>query len=297
MNNNADFLPKFTLDQLADCVAMKVDYFNRQLNPDNVWNIETVIKPCRMIEDEPRYVNSVIVEAKKDNVHFVSGTNIKQYHAILTRIYILLYYRNRDDECFKKYVFPRLINNMGVYSDDKILKVKINQEIDKIKEQDKLFEQARKSPKSQQEVNNQTDIDYNKTVEELQRQIVKLTIDNNTLKEENHKLSSPTDDVVIKLQAKIRQKEDEKTEILKELLLPIFFNQENDVVDFLGKINGLQDNEITDLVYEWAHKERKISTKQCNSPLWKILHAFKYYNATSTNWDTALRNHPKINSK
>lgn len=297
MNNNANFLPKFTLDQLADCVAMKVDYFNRQLNPDNVWNIETVIKPCRMIEDEPRYVNSVIVEAKKDDVHFVSGTNIKRYHAILTRIYILLYYRNRDDECFKKYVFPRLINNMGVYSDDKILKVKINQEIDKIKEQDKLFEQARKSPKSQQEVNNQTDIDYNKTIEELQRQIVKLTIDNNTLKEENHNLSSPTDDVEIKLQAKIRQKEDEKTEILKELLLPIFFNQENDVVDFLGKINGLQDNEITDLVYEWAHKERKISTKQCNSPLWKILHAFKYYNATSTNWDTALRNHPKINSK
>ena len=36
MNNNADFLPKFTLDQLADCVAMKVDYFNRHLNPDNV---------------------------------------------------------------------------------------------------------------------------------------------------------------------------------------------------------------------------------------------------------------------
>lgn len=293
MNNNADFLPKFTLDQLADCVAMKVDYFNRLLNPDNVWNIETVIKPCRMIEDEPRYVNSVIVEAKKDNVPFVSGTNIRRYHAILTRIYILLYYRNRDDECFKKYVFPRLINNMGVYSDDKILKVKINQEIDKIKEQDKLFEQARKSPKSQQEVNNHTDIDYNKIFEEQQRQIVKLTIDNNTLKEENHKLSSPTDDVVIKLQAKIRQIEDEKTEILKELLLPIFFNQENDVVDFLGKINGLQDNEITDLVYEWAHKERKISTKQCNSPLWKILHAFKYYNTTSTNWDTALRNHPK----
>lgn len=297
MNNNTDFLPKFTLDQLADCVAMKVDYFNRQLNPDNVWNIETVIKPCRMIEDEPRYVNSVIVEAKKDIVCFIPGTNIKRYHTILTRIYILLYYRNRDDECFKKYVFPRLINNMGVYSEDKILKVKINQEIDKIKEQDKLFEQARKFPKSQQEVNNQTDIDYNKTFEEQQRQIVKLTIDNNTLKEENHKLSSPTDDVVIKLQAEIRQKEDEKTEILKELLLPIFFCQENDVVDFLGKINGLQDNEITDLVYEWAHKERKISTKQCKSPLWKILHAFKYYNATSTNWDTALRNHPKINSK
>lgn len=297
MNNNADFLPKFTLDQLADCVAMKVDYFNRHLNPDNVWNIETVIKPCQMIEDEPRNVNTVIVEAKKDTSHFESGTNVLRYHARLTRIYILLYYRNRDDEFFKKYVFPRLINNMGAYGADNILKVKINQEIDKIKEQDKLLEQARKSPKSQQEVNNQADIDYNKTIAEQQRLIDKLTNDNNTLREENRKLASPTDDAVIKLRAEIRQKDDEKTDILKELLVPIFYSREDDVMDFLDKINGLQDNEITDLVYEWTHKERKISTKQCNSPLWKILHAFKYYKATSTNWDTALRNHPKINSK
>ena len=296
MNNNTDFLPKFTLDQLADCVAMKMEYFKRRLNPDTVWNIETVIKPCRMIEDEPRYVNTVIVEVKKDTSSFEPGTNIKRYHAILTRIYILLYYRNRDNECFKKYVFPRLINNMGGYGVDNILKYKINQEIDKIKEQDKLFEQARKPKEAQRKDDNQTTTDYNRIIEEQQKQIDTLSIENGKLKEENDKLSSPTE-AAIKLSAEISRLKNEKTEILKELLLPIFFNQENDVVDFLGKINGLQDNEITDLVYEWAHKERKISTKQCNSPLWKILHAFKYYNATSTNWDTALRNHPKINSK
>lgn len=296
MNNNADFLPKFTLDQLADCVAMKVDYFNRHLSPDNVWNIETVIKPCQMIEDEPRYVNTVIVEAKKDTSHFEPGTNVLRYHARLTRIYILLYYRNRDDESFKNYVFPRLINNMGAYSADNILKVKINQEIDKIKEQDKLFEQARKFPKSQQDVNNQADIDYNKTIEEQQRLIDKLTIDNNTLREENRKLASPTDEV-IKLHTEISQLKEMKNKPLIELLQPIFFENENDVKEFLEKISGRQNNEITDLVYEWVYKERKISSKQYGTNLWKILHTFKYYNATLSNWNTALRNHPTIVSK
>ena len=295
MNNNTDFLPKFTLDQLADRVAMKLAYFNRRLTPENVWDLEAVIKPCQMIEDEPRSVNSVILEAKNNNNIFEQGTNIRWCHARLTCVYILLYYRNRDNKLFRE-AFCQLIYNMGTYGADNILKVKINQEIDKIIEQDTLIEQARKSKEAHQKDDNQTTTDYNRIIEEQQKQIDKLTIENGKLKEENDKLSSPTE-AAIKLSAEISRLKNEKTEILKELLLPIFFNQENDVVDFLGKINGLQDNEITDLVYEWAHKERKISTKQCNSPLWKILHAFKYYNATSTNWNTALRNHPKINSK
>ena len=88
-----------------------------------------------------------------------------------------------------------------------------------------------------------------------------------------------------------------KNKPLIELLQPIFFENENDVKEFLEKISGRQNNEITDLVYEWVYKERKISSKQYGTNLWKILHAFKYYNATLSNWNTALRNHPTIVSK
>ena len=74
MNNNFEYLPKYTLNQLADRVAMKVDYFNRLYKPDNIWN--GIIKSCQTIEEEPRNVSTVIVDMKKDNEIAVTGTSI-----------------------------------------------------------------------------------------------------------------------------------------------------------------------------------------------------------------------------
>ena len=146
MNNNFEYLPKYTLNQLADRVAMKVDYFNRLYKPDNIWN--GIIESCQTIEEEPRNVSTVIVDMKKDNEIAVTGTSIKKYHCKLTCVYILLYYRYRDDDMYKALVFPYLIQNMGVYSGNQIINDKINQEIDKIIELDKLVEENKKSQTS-----------------------------------------------------------------------------------------------------------------------------------------------------
>ena len=146
MNNNFEYLPKYTLNQLADRVAMKVDYFNRLYKPDNIWN--GIIESCQAIEEEPRNVSTVIVDMKKENEIAVSGTSIKKYHCKLTCVYILLYYRYRDDDMYKALVFPYLIQNMGVYSGNQIINSKINQEIDKIIELDKLVEEKKKSQTS-----------------------------------------------------------------------------------------------------------------------------------------------------
>ena len=146
MNNNFEYLPKYTLNQLADRVAMKVDYFNRLYKPDNIWN--GIIESCQTIEEEPRNVSTVIVDMKKENEIAVSGTSIKKYHCKLTCVYILLYYRYRDDDMYKALVFPYLIQNMGVYSGNQIINDKINLEIDKIIELDKLVEEKQKSQKT-----------------------------------------------------------------------------------------------------------------------------------------------------
>jgi len=146
MNNNFEYLPKYTLNQLADRVAMKVDYFNRLYKPDNIWN--GIIESCQTIEEEPRNVSTVIVDMKKENEIAVSGTSIKKYHCKLTCVYILLYYRYRDDDLYKALVFPYLIQNMGVYSGSQIINDKINQEIDKIIELDKIVEEKQKSQKT-----------------------------------------------------------------------------------------------------------------------------------------------------
>lgn len=83
----------------------------------------------------------------------------------------------------------------------------------------------------------------------------------------------------------------EHEEMIVELLKPIFYNSEQDVKEFLMKIHGRTDIEIIDTVYDFL-KVRKISEKSKSRPLWKILHAAKYYSSTESNWNTTLRTHP-----
>ena len=139
MIDSSNYLPQYALNQLADRVAMKVDYISRLYKADKVW--DNTIEFCQRIEAEPRDVSTVIIEVKKDTGTAVSGTNIRWYHVRLTLIYILLYYRHNDIDAYKKKVFPQLVKNMGAYADDKILNTKIQQEIANIKEEDKLLEQ------------------------------------------------------------------------------------------------------------------------------------------------------------
>jgi hypothetical protein len=83
----------------------------------------------------------------------------------------------------------------------------------------------------------------------------------------------------------------EHEEMIVELLIPIFYNSEQDVKEFLEKIDGRPDTEIIDTVCEFS-KARKLSDKSKGRPLWSVLHAAKYYSSTESNWNTALRNHP-----
>lgn len=97
---------------------------------------------------------------------------------------------------------------------------------------------------------------------------------------------------VERLKNEVNRLTQEKEEMTIELLMPIFYNKEQDVREFLEKIDGRPDTEITDTVHEWV-KARKISEKSKGRALWSILHAAKYYSSTESNWNTALRNHPK----
>ena len=139
MTDKSKYLPVYALNQLADRVAMKVDYINLLYKADNVW--DRTIDQCLKIEDNPRNVSTVTIDAKKESGIAINGTNIRWYHIKLTLIYIILYYKHSQNVPYWKPVFNQLIKNMGVYADDKILKTKIQQEIDNIKEEDKLLEQ------------------------------------------------------------------------------------------------------------------------------------------------------------
>ena len=140
---NTPYLPQYTLNQLADRVALQLDYIKQLFKADSVWN--GIFELCQTIEEEPRNVNTVILESKKDNVNVLPSKSVKRYQIKLTRIYIILYYRHKEDELFKALVFPELQKNMGIYKENKILIEKIHKVIDDIIKQDELVESAKKT--------------------------------------------------------------------------------------------------------------------------------------------------------
>lgn len=149
MTNENQYLPQHTLAQLSEQVCMKLPYFTNKFKIENIW--DGIFPYCLLIEKDPRNVNIVTAEVSKHSEFYVRDAGIRESHVILVRIYILLYYKHRDNSVFQSIVFQELISRMGVYSKVENLKTIIHDRIDRILEQDKQIEaskeEARKNPK------------------------------------------------------------------------------------------------------------------------------------------------------
>ena len=129
---------------LYERICRSINYLSTTItNSTSLW--DGPIDMCQQIEADQMAVDSVIVEAKKRNSYFNGFNTPRLYHAILCRVYMLLYYKHRDDKLYQSIVFPRLMANMGVYSDVHIKTV--NAKIDEILEQEKLIEQMQAEKK------------------------------------------------------------------------------------------------------------------------------------------------------
>ena len=82
------------------------------------------------------------------------------------------------------------------------------------------------------------------------------------------------------------RKEELHTEDLVSKLKPIFFNNEDDVRQFLKEIAGMKDKDKTDLVNRWV-KDKRISDygNSRKGVLWEILHKAGLYKKTKENWN------------
>ena len=161
-----EYLPEYILDGLTLRVTNKLGNFYSDYSPNN--NAD-VIKACRTIEQNVQQVYSVIANAKR-NMNQNGGYGYKYRH-FLTSVYILLYYRHRDDEPYQLVVFPQIRLEMGDFANKTI----ISEVIGKMLEEDaRLRSMQEKSP------NEQTG---NKSVDaEAEKQIAKLVKENNNLK-------------------------------------------------------------------------------------------------------------------
>ena len=139
--NNTTYLPKYALDQLSNRVAMKLVNFNAIYNYNSVWG-GGIQDLCQQIDNDPRCVNSVIVNEKITNKEKISNDTYK-FQARLTRIYILLYYRRHDDPLYS-FVFDELRKDMGKYASKNILEDMVEPIIKKLYKQNQMVEQNMK---------------------------------------------------------------------------------------------------------------------------------------------------------
>lgn len=81
---------------------------------------------------------------------------------------------------------------------------------------------------------------------------------------------------------------DVKMEDLADKLLPIFYNDEEEVQEFLKDILGMSAMEITERVNELV-EQRKISDVSKRRRLWQALHEAGIYDKSESNWNQQVR--------
>lgn len=141
--------------------------------------------------------------------------------------------------------------------------------------------------------NPETTAAFEERIKELEEKNKRLNSENKELKEQLTQKPTAVEntEAMDSLKKENERISKEHEEMIVELLKPIFYKSEQDVKEFLEKIDGRPDTEIIDTVCEFL-KARKISDKSKGRSLWSVLHAAKYYRATEANWNITLRNHP-----
>lgn len=139
-----EFLSQEKLDTLTNHVGRLFNNLNTNFNSGStIWTI-----PVRMalsIEANEESVNSVILEALKSNGYLNNNSaNPKYYHIILTRVYILVRYKHHNNDIYQKWVFQKLIADMGVYGTKDNLS-KIDSKIEEIIAIDKMISKKHQS--------------------------------------------------------------------------------------------------------------------------------------------------------
>jgi hypothetical protein len=160
-NNNNEYLPEYILNGLTLRVIGKLDRFYANCMPNSNDN---VIKACKMIEQNVQQVYSVIADTKRSMMQNY-GNGFKCWH-FLTSVYVLLYYRHRDDEAYQLIVFPQLKMEMGIYAAKTIIK----QEVDKMLEEDACLRSVQEKKPDEQTGNKSIDIEAEKQIAGLEKE-------------------------------------------------------------------------------------------------------------------------------
>ncbi len=128
------------LNVFTERICHSINYLSIESPNNPLWDVP--MKMYLRVEQDPLEVDSIVLEAKKNNVRYPGTNTVKVYQGVLSKVYIILYYRHRDDELYKNIVFPILIKNMGIFSQNYLKK--INDEIDNLLKQEEMIDDRKK---------------------------------------------------------------------------------------------------------------------------------------------------------
>ena len=106
-------LPRALLDMLMQRVCLKVNYLYQGFNSPDVWEWESAM--CRRIEHDVRSTSGVVLDTLKEYGPDVMSKTCS-HDVMLTRIYMLLYFRHGDAVLYKAIVYPALMQKIGEYA-------------------------------------------------------------------------------------------------------------------------------------------------------------------------------------
>lgn len=142
--NSIPLISQTKLNVLQEQVCRPFNYLSKSIDSaTSLW--DGPIKMCQQIETDPFAVDSVVMNARQNDSFFNGNNTPRFYHAILCRVYILLYYRHRDKKIYQEIVFPRLKENMGIYNNVHLSA--IHNQIDKILAQEELLKKMQEERK------------------------------------------------------------------------------------------------------------------------------------------------------
>ena len=91
-----------------------------------------------------------------------------------------------------------------------------------------------------------------------------------------------------------REDVQEQDEDLQQELMPFFWNEGQNVAQFLKAIAGAKDTDITATVAQYV-REKKISELSCHKDLWEVLNRHGRYRSQLSNWNRRIAENPRKN--
>lgn len=238
-------------------------------------------------EDEQKIISSFLQEETHSS--FSKGAEHKYCFEYIDRQIYLRYHAEEENAQIEAEIEKDLMKEyeqqweLDYYKD----------EFQKLKAENESLHSEIEQLKKKIDDEDQTNTSQNQSADEnIQQQLetAQKTIEEQTqtIQELNEKIASLNTKLDEQIDIELNRLKNLHEDTLVTLLKPAFYNFEDDARDFLRRIQGLDNQGVTDVARQFL-EDRKIAPSKKGRFIWNTLFAAKLYSCVEQNWTAALR--------